>query len=141
MKTSILSLILAVGLVGCTTTPNGSSITPDTVNKIARLAAFGSAAGVLESNPASRADLERARVIIATLVSAKQWDIAQLAGAFQQGGFKDLHGDKGVLIVTGAILPVDLSSHRVDLRSPAYAEQAILGALDGLNMALGNNHQ
>ncbi len=141
MKTSILSLILAVGLVGCTTTPNGSSITPDTVNKIARLAAFGSAAGVLESNPASRADLERARVIIATLVSAKQWDIAQLAGAFQQAGFKELHGDKGVLIVTGAILAADLSGHSVDLRSSAYAEQAILGALDGLNMALGNNHQ
>ena len=140
MKTLVCTLILA-GLVGCTTTPNGQSITPDTVNKIARLAAFGSAAGVLESNPASRADLERARVIIATLVSAKQWDIAQLAGAFQQAGFKELHGDKGVLIVTGAILAADLSGHSVDLRSSAYAEQAILGALDGLNMALGNNHQ
>ena len=140
MKTLVCTLSLA-GLVGCTTTPNGSSITPDTVNKIARLAAFGSAAGVLESNPASRADLERARVIIATLVSAKQWDIAQLAGAFQQAGFKELHGDKGVLIVTGAILAADLSGHSVDLRSSAYAEQAILGALDGLNMALGNNHQ
>lgn len=139
MKKILLVLALA-GLVGCSTTPGGtSSITPETVNKIARLAAFGSAAGVLESNPAARADLERARVIIATLVAGKQWDVAQLAAAFQNAGFKVLHGERGVLVVTGAILAADLSGRTVDLHNSAYAEQAILGALDGLNLALGQH--
>ena len=112
------------------------NLTPERVNSIARLAAYGAATGALMDNPKTRKELEQARVIIATLVAGKQWDIAQLAGAFQQAGFKELHGDKGVIIVTGSILAADLAGNKADLRNSVYAEQAILGALDGLNLAL-----
>ncbi len=132
----LLSTILLVLLCGCASVNHPTPLTPERVNSIARLAAYGAATGALVDNPKTRKELEQARVIIATLVSGKQWDIVQLAGAFQQAGFKELHGDKGVIIVTGAILAADLAGNKADLRSSVYAEQAILGALDGLNLAL-----
>ena len=131
-----LSTILLVLLCGCAGI-KPTNLTPERVNSIARLAAYGAATGALVDNPKTRKELEQARVIIATLVAGKQWDIVQLAGAFQQAGFKELHGDKGVIIVTGAILAADLAGNKADLRNSVYAEQAILGALDGLNLALG----
>lgn len=132
-----LYVIMLAVFCGCAGVKPGEGITPERVNSIARLAAYGAATGALVDNPKTRKELEQARVIIATLVSARQWDIVQLAGAFQQAGFKELHGDKGVIIVTGAILAADLAGNKVDLRNSVYAEQAILGALDGLNLALG----
>lgn len=132
-----LSTILLMLLCGCASVNQPTALTPERVNSIARLAAYGAATGALVDNPKTRKELEQARVIIATLVSAKQWDIVQLAGAFQQAGFKELHGDKGVIIVTGVILAADLAGNKADLRNSVYAEQAILGALDGLNLALG----
>ena len=132
-KLYVMLLTVFCGCAGIKPT----NLTPERVNSIARLAAYGAATGALVDNPKTRKELEQARVIIATLVSGKQWDIVQLAGAFQQAGFKELHGDKGVIIVTGAILAADLAGNKADLRNSVYAEQAILGALDGLNLALG----
>ena len=131
-KLYVMLLTVFCGCAGIKPT----NLTPERVNSIARLAAYGAATGALVDNPKTRKELEQARVIIATLVSGKQWDIVQLAGAFQQAGFKELHGDKGVIIVTGAILAADLAGNKADLRNSVYAEQAILGALDGLNLAL-----
>lgn len=123
---------------GCATPGSNQGLTPARVNSIARLAAFGAASGVLVDNPATRPELIKARVIIATLVAGKQWDVVQLAAAFQQAGFKELHGSQGVLIVTGVILAADLTGNTVDLKNSAFAEAAITGALDGLNLALGS---
>ena len=135
MKKLYVIMLASAVLCGCAGI-KPINLTPERVNSIARLAAYGAATGALMDNPKTRKELEQARVIIATLVAGKQWDIAQLAGAFQQAGFKELHGDKGVIIVTGSILAADLAGNKADLRNSVYAEQAILGALDGLNLAL-----
>ena len=131
-------IVLAMLLFAGCATPGSNALTPTRVNSIARLAAFGAASGVLVDNPATRPELVKARVIIATLVAGKQWDVVQLAAAFQAAGFKELHGSQGVLIVTGVILAADLTGNTVDLKNSAFAEAAITGALDGLNLALGS---
>lgn len=134
MKKLLLPLIAAIALTGCVTTQQG--ITPDKVSGIAKFAAQAAALELLDRHPEARPDLVKAKLILATLAAGQQWDIAQLAAAFQNAGFKELHGARGVLIVQGAILAADLSGHTVDLKSSDYAKAAILGALDGLNLVL-----
>jgi len=134
MKKLLLPLIAAIAITGCVTTQQG--ITPDKVSGIAKFAAQAAALELLDRHPEARPDLVKAKLILATLAAGQQWDIAQLAAAFQNAGFKELHGARGVLIVQGAILAADLSGHTVDLKSSDYAKAAILGALDGLNLVL-----
>ncbi len=134
MKKIILPIIAALTLTGCVTTQPG--LTPAKVGRIAKFAAQAAAAEVLDHNPRALADLRKAKLILATLAAGEQWDIAQLALAFQGAGFKELHGSQGVLIVEGAILAADLTGHSVDLKANDFAKAAILGALDGLNLVL-----
>jgi len=115
---------------------NNPRVTPDKVSGIAKFAAQAAALELLDRHPEARPDLVKAKLILATLAAGQQWDIAQLAAAFQNAGFKELRGARGVLIVQGAILAADLSGHTVDLNSSDYAKAAILGALDGLNLVL-----
>ena len=121
---------------GCASTPSRQPLQPSTVNQIARFAAQASAAELLAKKPQARADLVRAKQILATLAAGKQWNIGALAGAFQDAGFSVLNGQRGILIVQGAILAADLAGRQIDLQQSAYAEAAILGALDGLNLVL-----
>lgn len=134
MKTLLLSLTLAV-LAGCAS-PQGQKITPAQVGRIAKFAAAASAIELLDKKPEAREDLVKAQVILKTLVAGDEWDITQLALAFQKAGFKVLNGAKGILIVEGAVLAADLSGHSVDLKNQEYAKAAIIGALEGLNSAL-----
>lgn len=142
MKTAILTsiLVLAAFVSGCTSTKTERGpVTPERVQSVARLAAYGSATGFLIKHPEARPELVKARVILATLVAGEQWDVVQLAGAFQQAGFKELRSQEGVLAVTGAIMLIDVASGRtIDLKQNDYARAAILGALDGVNLALAN---
>jgi len=127
-------LLSAALLAGCTTTPK--QITPAQVHSIAQFAAQAAVLEVLDQNPKARPELLKAKLILATLAAGQQWDIAQLASAFQAAGFKELHGAKGVLIVQGAILAADLTGRTVDLKAQDFAREAILGALDGMNLVL-----
>ncbi len=135
----IFSIVAAIGLLlasGCATVDK-PSVTPERVQSVARLAAYGSATGFLIRSPESRPELEKAKLVLATLVAGQQWDIAQLAGAFQQAGFKELRSQEGILAVTGAILLIDVTAGKtVDLKQNDYAKAAIIGALDGVNLAL-----
>lgn len=154
MKFKSLSLLAAIAigalaLAGCSTqsavggSPPASTatkVTPERVKSIARLAAFGSAKGFLISHPEYRPELVKAKSILVTLVSSQQWSIDVLAGAFRDAGFKELRSEEGILAVEGAILMIDVFTGRqIDLKNSVYAEAAIVGALDGVNLALANS--
>lgn len=133
----IIALLLTCILCGCSTTTGGSKqITPKQVGQIANFAAKAAALELLDKKPEAKPDLLKAQVILATLAANENWDILALATAFQNAGFTQLNGARGVLIVEGAILAADLSGHAVDLRQIDYAREAILGALAGLNAVL-----
>lgn len=145
-RLSALLLLVAICLIGpdgCSTTGDPSAphvqVTPERVQSVARLAAYGSAKGFLISHPEYRPELEKAKGILTTLAAAENWDISALAEAFQSAGFKELRSEEAILAVEGAVLMIDLVSGKaIDLKQVPYARAAIIGSLDGLNLALAS---
>lgn len=139
--TSAVSILAALALLtGCTTTAPGQSgspvVTPERVQAVVKLAAYVSAKAI-EKDPEKRAELEAVQEGLQDLANQQVWDVAALANIAAAHGLGALSSDEGTLAIAGTTLFLDTVLHvQVDLKSQPYARAVILGALDGLNLAL-----
>lgn len=138
--TILASILAAALLAGCTTTAPGQSatpiVTPERVQAVVKLAAFVTAKAI-EKDPEKLVELEAVRDGLQDLADQQVWDVAALANIAAAHGVGALASDEGTLAIAGTTLLLDTVLHvQVDLKSQPYARAVILGALDGLNLAL-----
>lgn len=124
---------------GCVTQPGSAPlVTPERVESVTRLAAYGTAKALLIKQPESRAALAQAAAGIHELRAAERWDIAEMGRIAAAHGLDQLNSEEGLLALTGLGLFTDLFTHtQIDLHGNAYAQAVIVGADDGLALALG----
>lgn len=134
-----LPLGLLVCAPGCVTTPGGTPIvTPQRVESVTRLAAYGSARALMLKTPEVRAELERAQSGFHVLRESETWDLGKLASIATAHGLKDLVSEEGTLALTAGVMFLDaVTGGSVDLGQLDYARAVVVGADDGLTLALG----
>ena len=141
--TTSLVPCLLLGLLlcspGCVTQPGSAPlVTPERVESVTRLAAYGTAKALLIKQPESRTALAQAAAGIHELRAAERWDIAEMGRIAAAHGLDQLNSEEGLLALTGLGLFTDLFTHtQIDLHGNAYAQAVIVGADDGLALALG----
>lgn len=125
---------------GCTTSSCGWStgISPQRVESVTTLAAYGTATTLLLSSPNQRENLTAARDGFHALRVAERWDLTAMGSIAAANGLDQLSSDEGVVILTSAALFTDLFvGGTIDLSTSEYARAVIIGADTGLTMALG----
>lgn len=135
-STGLLALAVAAG---CTSTSDGNStVTPERVEKVSRLAAYGSFKAQLIKDPASRPTLVKISTAVNDLVASQTWDVATMITVANANGLDELSSDEAQIALTAAPLFIDLFlNQQVDLRQSEYARAFIVGSADGFKMALG----
>lgn len=142
-----VSLAFLLAGAGCASSPatpgtSGTStaskwLSPPRVQAIARLAAYSGTLADLRSHPEHRAQYETAARQLQVFVDSGQWDATAAATALAGSGIQQLQGSEGALILQGGLLLTDaIGIGQYDARSQEHVRAAILGILDGLNMAL-----
>ncbi len=140
MKRRLFIVLPVLAFFGCTTSPDGTStITPERVEKVSRLAAYSSFKVQLIRDPASRPTLAKISTAVNELVASQTWDVATMITVANANGLSELTSDEAQIGLTAAPLFIDLFLNKeVDLREQEYAEAFIVGAADGFKMALGS---
>ncbi len=140
MKRRLFLLLPILALLGCSTSQDGTStITPQRVEKVSRLAAYSSFKVQLIKDPTSRPTLVQISTAVNELVAAQTWDVATMITVANANGLSELTSDEAQIALTTAPLFIDLFLNKeVDLRQQEYAEAFIVGAADGFKMALGS---
>ncbi len=140
--TFALAICITPLLPGCGTTgaaPGSTNsvayITPDRVEKVAALGAFGA----VLAQPDKREAFVAAHRGLDALIASERWDITAASAAFSQSGGIEITSDEGKLMLGAAPLFVDaFLPGSVDLKQSAYARAVIIGTNRGLLMALGS---
>jgi len=138
MKHIIAAIAALALLVGCTTTPQTESDRARRVESGVRLAVFLGASLDLQKSPERRPAYEAASKGLSALVAQEKWDVTALALALAETGNEKFKDDQTViLILAGAqLVDVVVGSDRVDLGNQAYARAVVVGANQGLKLAL-----
>jgi hypothetical protein len=127
-----------VSFCGCQMTAEQPVITPERAEAVTRLTAYVGAKAVLLKRPETRPAMERARNGFCTLKAAARWDIEQMAMIAAECGLDELRSDAGTLVLVGGTMLLDLIVGKpVDLSTEPYAKAVVVGACDGLNLAVG----
>lgn len=127
-------------LPGCVTSSCGFStfVSPQRVESVTHLAAYGTASALLLKDPAQRENLVAARDGFHALRLAETWDLQAMGTIASAHGLTELSSSEGILLLTGAGLLTDLfTGAQVDLARNDYARAVVIGADDGLTLALG----
>jgi hypothetical protein len=127
-------------LTGCSTTAPGADgpLPPDRVQRIARMAVWTTTVGMVGAKPEREVQFRKAQVAIDVLVKNQVWDVGALAAALNSTGVDEFTGAEGRLILAGTALLIDtIAGREVDLSDQQYLRAVILGAQEGLALALG----
>jgi hypothetical protein len=135
MKTLLTLMAAAAIIAGCATpTPTNDAVVR--VEAVAKLAAYTGTRALLIKKPESREALAKAGASLNLLASQERWDATAAALALSSAGLSALDTQEGQLVLTGTLLFLDMFGPQVDLKQSPYAKAFILGAQEGLALAL-----
>lgn len=139
-KLFCLFLVGLLPLIGCATRPTAPGETPQAVNDIAtaaELAAYTATTYHLIDHPDARPQFENVRAVLASLVATNNFDPIAFTSALQKLPLKEIKGEKGALIVNGAIILWQAYGQRVvHLDRAVYVKPVLEHTLAGFNRAL-----
>jgi hypothetical protein len=136
----LMFLLLLAGCAGQSTGSGGSTstLTPQRVQAIAKLAAYAGTRADLQSHPEHRPAFVAAQRQLQVLVDQERWDIAAMATALQGAPIEQLQSSEGTLYLTGGIMLLDaIGAGQWDARSNENVRAVILGTNEGIRLALG----
>lgn len=124
-------------IIGCATVDVGKIVTPARVESVTRLSAYVSARALLLESPELRPQLEAASRGFHELRQAERWDLPAMGAIAAASGLDQVASAEGVLILTGTTLFIDtVLGVELDLAEVDYARAVVIGADDGLALAL-----
>lgn len=141
---ALVGLLFAVICTGCSTRPS-DPLTPEQqefqnirrVQTGVRLAVFLGVSVDLKKHPERRDAYVKAEAALASLVEQQKWDALAFSSALSESGASIFSSGDASLVLTTVPLLVDLlSGNQIDLSQPKFVRPAILGASEGLKMAL-----
>ena len=148
MKT--FRIIAVVGLLFCIiaggrATQPSTPLTPEQqefnnirrVQNGVRLAVYIGVTVDLKKHPERRDAYAKAQAALDSLVSQQKWDALAFSSALSDSGASIFTSGDASLVLTTVPLLVDLiSGDRIDLSQPKFLKPAMIGAADGLKLAL-----
>jgi len=141
---AVVGLLFSTLCTGCST-QSGTPLTPEQqefqnirrVQSGVRLAVYLGVSVDLKKHPERKDAYEKSEAALASLVSQEKWDALAFSSALSESGSKLFSSGDASLVLTTVPLLVDLlSGNRIDLSQPKYLKPAMLGADEGLKMAL-----
>jgi len=141
MKPFLFAPIIAIAASallsnGCKTVDIEKTITPERVQSITKLGTYIGASASLRDSEV-RESWKRALAGLDSLINQQSWDIAAVASILRNAGVDELNSAEGDLIITGTMFLFDaIFTRQVDLSSEPYARAVVIGARDGIALAL-----
>lgn len=141
---AVVGLLFAIICGGCSTQPT-TPLTPEQqelqnirrVQSGVRLAVFFGASMDIKKHPERRDAYAKSEAGLAALIAEDKWDALAFSSALYDSGSGVFSSGDASLVLTTVPLFVDLvSGSRIDLSQPKYVRPAIIGADEGLKMAL-----
>lgn len=141
---AVIGLLFCIIVGGCATQPS-TPLTPEQqefnnirrVQNGVRLAVYIGVTVDLKKHPELRDAYAKAQAALDSLVSQQKWDALAFSSALSDSGASIFTSGDASLVLTTVPLLVDLiSGDRIDLSQPRFLKPAMIGAADGLKLAL-----